>query len=129
MAAEEANAAPESEDEPPSESMLKFDGISLKDVDQDKFKDELRQRFVENGLSSSQSKKIQIELRAGSVCAVMRGPSSVLSTVGSIDPSKLHVMGCVPKAMAWLAEHALSLGQDLAGGAASAMSKGVLAFA
>ena len=52
----------------------------------------------------------------------MRGPTNILSTVGSIDPSKLHVMGCVPKAMAWLAEQALSLGQDLAG-AATAMSK------
>eukprot|EP00930_Biecheleria_cincta_P100376 TRINITY_DN9201_c0_g1_i1.p1 TRINITY_DN9201_c0_g1~~TRINITY_DN9201_c0_g1_i1.p1 ORF type:complete len:733 (+),score=137.10 TRINITY_DN9201_c0_g1_i1:117-2315(+) len=76
---------------------LKFDGLSLKDINQDLFKAELRQRLHENGVVRSRAEKLNIELRSGSVIAVLRGPADVLRSVKAIDVHKLRVMGIAPK--------------------------------
>eukprot|EP00930_Biecheleria_cincta_P052773 TRINITY_DN3805_c0_g1_i1.p1 TRINITY_DN3805_c0_g1~~TRINITY_DN3805_c0_g1_i1.p1 ORF type:complete len:2174 (-),score=403.14 TRINITY_DN3805_c0_g1_i1:206-6727(-) len=76
---------------------LRFEGISLKDIDQDVFKNELRQRLAENGLQADEVAKVDMELREGSVCVTMRGPTEVLSSIEAMDPQKLVVMGCIPK--------------------------------
>lgn len=81
----------------PTQHSLKFDGLNLKDVNQDLFKTELRQRLHENGVVRSKTDKINIELRSGSVIAVMRGPSAILRSVKSIEAYKLQVFGVAPK--------------------------------
>eukprot|EP00930_Biecheleria_cincta_P010396 TRINITY_DN11249_c0_g1_i2.p1 TRINITY_DN11249_c0_g1~~TRINITY_DN11249_c0_g1_i2.p1 ORF type:complete len:2635 (+),score=690.02 TRINITY_DN11249_c0_g1_i2:601-7905(+) len=99
--------------EAPPEHALKFDGINLDGIDQDLFKDELRQKLVQNGLSPEQSNAIDIELRSGSVIAIMRGPVEVLSTVKAMDPQSLSVMGCAPYVVKLLREQEMESLKEL----------------
>lgn len=76
---------------------LKYDGLSLKDINQYLFKAELRQRLHEHGVVRSKTEKLNIELRSGSVIALIRGPVDIVRSVKAINAHKLRVMGIAPK--------------------------------
>eukprot|EP00930_Biecheleria_cincta_P071414 TRINITY_DN58926_c0_g1_i1.p1 TRINITY_DN58926_c0_g1~~TRINITY_DN58926_c0_g1_i1.p1 ORF type:complete len:742 (-),score=159.56 TRINITY_DN58926_c0_g1_i1:22-2217(-) len=87
-----ANAPEEAQAEP---SLYHFKDLHLQDIDQDAFKEELRGNLRNSGISEDDLEKVRIELRPGSVVAVLYGPVSAVAKIQKeVVPDALQVMGC-----------------------------------
>lgn len=86
---------------------LIFKDLNFKDVDHAEFKSELRESLRKSGVPNAELEKIQIELREGSIIAILRGPSSAISAVEEMAaPEKIKVMGSQAAALPKFADKA-----------------------
>eukprot|EP00930_Biecheleria_cincta_P062133 TRINITY_DN4763_c0_g1_i4.p1 TRINITY_DN4763_c0_g1~~TRINITY_DN4763_c0_g1_i4.p1 ORF type:complete len:4247 (+),score=977.42 TRINITY_DN4763_c0_g1_i4:998-12742(+) len=78
---------------------LIFKDLSLKHIDQKAFKEELRRKLCDSGMSPAEARQLKMRLREGSVIVELYGPVAAVSVARSIPAKNLLVMGCVAEVL------------------------------